>query len=103
MSSGAKETPYEKSQPEGWLFECGEDVIQSYFCDGYCSWQKGGIEKLNKLIRQYLLRQTDLSKLANDDIYQIQERLNNRPRKSFNYLTPNEVFANYLKSGALNP
>lgn len=77
--------------------------IQSYFCDGYCSWQKGGVENLNKLIRQYLPRQTDLSKLTDDDIYQIQEKLNNRPRKSLNYLTPNEVFANYLKSGALNP
>ena len=77
--------------------------IQSYFCDGYCSWQKGGIENLNKLIRQYLPRSIDLSRLTDDDIYQIQERLNNRPRKSLNYLTPNEVFANYLKSGALNP
>ncbi len=77
--------------------------IQSYFCDGYCSWQKGGIENLNKLLRQYLPRSTDLSKLTDDDIYRIQERLNNRPRKSLNYLTPNEVFANYLKGGALNP
>jgi len=77
--------------------------VQSYFCDGYCSWQKGGVENLNKLIRQYLPRSTDLSKLTDDDIYQIQERLNNRPRKSLNYLTPNEVFAKYLKSGALNP
>lgn len=71
--------------------------IQSYFCDGYCSWQKGGIENLNKLLRSYLPRNTDLSKLTDDDIHQIQERLNNRPRKSLNYLTPNEVVANYLK------
>lgn len=77
--------------------------IQSYFCDGYCSWQKGGIENLNKLIRQYLPRKTDLSKLTDNDIYQIQERLNNRPRKTLNYLTPNEVIANYLQGGALNP
>lgn len=76
--------------------------IQSYFCDGYASWQKGGVENLNKLIRQYLPRHTNLSKLTNDDIYQIQERLNNRPRKSLAYLTPNEVVANYLESGALN-
>lgn len=76
--------------------------IQSYFCDGYSSWQKGGVENLNKLIRQYLPRKIDLSKITDSDIYEIQERLNNRPRKSLNYLTPNEVVANYLKSGALN-
>jgi len=76
--------------------------IQSYFCDGYASWQKGGVENLNKLIRQYLPRKIDLSKITNDDVYQIQERLNNRPRKSLDYLTPNEAIANYLQSGALN-
>jgi transposase, IS30 family len=27
--------------------------IETYFCDPYCSWQKGGVENLNKLIRQY--------------------------------------------------
>ena len=68
------------------------DII-SYFCDPYCSWQKGGIENLNKLIRQYLPKDCDLSKISNREIYEIQERLNDRPRKSNNYLTPNEVYA----------
>lgn len=77
--------------------------IQSYFCDSYCSWQKGGLENLNKLIRQYLPRKTDLSKVMDEEIYAIQERLNNRPRKSLNYLTPNEIVAKYLQSGAVKP
>jgi len=70
--------------------------IQSYFCDAYASWQKGGIENLNKLIRQYLPKKTDMSKISHDEIYAIQEQLNNRPRKSLNYLTPNEVIAKYI-------
>jgi len=70
--------------------------IQSYFCDAYSSWQKGGVENLNKLIRQYLPRKTDMSKISHDEIYAIQEQLNNRPRKSLNYLTPNEVIAKYI-------
>ncbi len=77
--------------------------IQSYFCDAYASWQKGGVENLNKLIRQYLPRKTDMSKISHDEIYEIQERLNNRPRKGLNYLTPNEIIAEYIKSGAVNP
>ena len=77
--------------------------VQSYFCDAYASWQKGGVENLNKLIRQYLPKKTDIAKISNDDIYVIQEKLNNRPRKSLNYLTPNEVIAKYIKSGAVNP
>lgn len=77
--------------------------VQSYYCDPYCSWQKGGTENLNKLIRQYLPRKTDLSKISEDEIYAIQERLNNRPRKSLNYLTPNEAAAKFIKSGAIKP
>jgi IS30 family transposase len=77
--------------------------IRSYFCDPYCSWQKGGDENLNKLVRQYLPRKTDLSKVTDEDIYAIQERLNNRPRRSLNYLTPNEVSAKFIQSGAVNP
>ena len=51
---------------------------------------------MNKLIRQYLPRNIDLRKISDNDLYLIQERINNRPRKKLNYSTPNEIF----KSGA---
>lgn len=69
---------------------------KTFFCDSFKSWQKGGVENMNKLIRQYLPRDTDLEKFSDEDIHLIQERINNRPRKKLNYLTPNE----YFKSGA---
>jgi transposase, IS30 family len=80
--------------------ESTKDVfgVQSFYCDGYCSWQKGGVENTNKLIRQYLPRSTNLDNLDDDDIFIFQEKLNNRPRKALNYLTPNETIANFLKS-----
>lgn len=65
--------------------------LETYFCDPFASWQKGGVENANKLIRHYLPRNTDLSKLTDRDIYNIQEKLNNRPRRCLNYKTPNEV------------
>lgn len=70
--------------------------IKTYFCDSFKSWQKGGVENMNKLIRQYLPRSIDLKDVSEDDIYLIQERINNRPRKKLKYSTPNEIF----KSGA---
>lgn len=73
--------------------------VPTYFCDPYCSWQKGGIENLNKLIRQYLPKKCDFEKITDREIYEIQETLNNRPRKSNNYLTPNEIYASSLKKG----
>lgn len=65
--------------------------VETYFCDPFASWQKGGVENANKLIRHYLPRSTDLSQLTDRDIYDIQEKLNNRPRKCLGYQTPNEV------------
>jgi len=73
--------------------------VQSYFCDAYSSWQKGGVENLNKLIRQYLPKRTDMSTITNEDIHTIQEKLNNRPRKKLGYQTPNEVIAEEIKKG----
>lgn len=75
--------------------------VDTYFCKPFASWQKGSVENANKLLRRYLPRDTDLDSLTDEDLYIIQEKLNNRPRKRLRYKTPNEVINNYLKSGAL--
>ena len=36
-----------------------------------------------------------MSKITQDQIHEIQEKLNNRPRKILGYKTPNEVYANF--------
>lgn len=66
--------------------------VDTYFCDTYSSRQKWTVENMNMFIRQYLPRNTDLSKLNNQDLHIIQEKLNNRPRKCLNYFSPNELF-----------
>jgi IS30 family transposase len=66
--------------------------IPSYFCDPYASWQKGGVENLNGLIREYLPKRSNLDTITEEEIFAIQEILNNRPRKSLGYKTPNEIF-----------
>ena len=78
--------------------------VETYFCDPYASWQKGGVENLNGLIREYLPRNTDMATITDEDIYRVQEKLNNRPRKKLGYLTPNKALAAFTKqlTGALN-
>ena len=73
--------------------------IPSYFCDPYSSWQKGGVENLNGLIREYFPKKSNLDIVSEKEIYLIQEKLNNRPRKCLKYLTPNEAIATELKKG----
>jgi IS30 family transposase len=79
-----------------------ETEVPSFFCDTYCSWQKGGVENLNGLIREYFPKKSNLDKVEESYVYAIQEKLNNRARKALNFLTPNEVLALELKKGALN-
>lgn len=76
-----------------------ETEIPSFFCDSYCSWQKGGVENLNGLIREYFPKKFNLDNIEESYVYQIQEKLNNRARKALNYLTPNEVLTLELKKG----
>lgn len=74
--------------------------IETYFCDPCCSWQKGGVENLNKLIRQYFPKKTDFSRVSEEAIHAVQEKLNNRPRKSLNYRSPNQVISELVGGGA---
>lgn len=72
--------------------------IETYFCDPYSSWQKGSVENIIGLIRQYIPKGTDLSTVSNKRIKEIQDKLNNRPRKCLGYKTPNQVLSKYLKN-----
>lgn len=63
-----------------------------YFAHPYCSWERGLNENTNGLLRQYLKKGSDFSGVTDNELIVIMDKLNNRPRKSLAYATPNEVF-----------
>jgi IS30 family transposase len=65
---------------------------QSYFCEPYHSWEKGSVENAIGLTRRYLPKKTDFATISCEQVKQIEDLLNNRPRKVLNYKTPKEVF-----------
>ena len=67
----------------------GMDV---YFADPYAPWQRGTNENTNGLLRHYFPKGTNWRKVTDQMLATAVEKLNNRPRKCLNYLTPNEVF-----------
>ncbi len=71
--------------------------IDIYFADPYSSWQRGINENTNGLIRQYFPKDTDFTKVIEEQIQRVQEELNNRPRKTRGYKTPNELFFGKIK------
>ena len=66
--------------------------IQTFFCDTYSPWQKGGVENAIGRMRRTLPRKTDLAKLTEDRFVQLIQAYNNTPRKCLDFLTPAEVF-----------
>ena len=61
-----------------------------YFARPYHSWERGANENTNGLIRQYIPKGTDFSKLTDEMLAEIEWKLNHRPRKSLGYRTPLE-------------
>jgi IS30 family transposase len=73
--------------------EISKDLdIDFYFANPYHSWERGANENLNGLIRQYIPKKTDFALLTDEFIQEIQDKLNNRPRKRYGYLSPQEMF-----------
>jgi IS30 family transposase len=63
-----------------------------YFAHPYASWERGLNENTNGLVRQYFPKKYDFGKFNDADLQRVEDLLNNRPRKTLGYRTPNEVF-----------
>ena len=63
-----------------------------YFAKPYHSWERGTNENTNGLIRQYSPKRQTKFDVRRHSALEIEQKLNSRPRKTLNYLTPNELF-----------
>lgn len=68
--------------------------MKVYFAHPYHSWERGTNENTNGLIRHYFPKGTDFATISNESIKEVEEKLNNRPRKRLGYRTPQQVFNN---------
>jgi transposase, IS30 family len=66
--------------------------IDIYFAHTYSSWERGCNENFNGLLRQYFPKGMDACIITEDHVRNVEDLLNNRPRKRLNFLTPYQVF-----------
>jgi transposase, IS30 family len=72
--------------------------LQVYFTHPYCSYEKGGVENYNGIIRRYLPKGKDFKLLTRQKIQATNSQINNTPRKILNFKTSTEMFNIYLDS-----
>ena len=65
--------------------------IETFFCDLYAPWQKGGVENAIGRLRRTLPRKTDLATLSDQRFHHLVHAYNHTPRKCLGYATPAEV------------
>jgi len=66
--------------------------VACYFAHPYSSWERGTNENTNGLIRQYLPKSRNLKSVSREEEIMIMDKLNLRPRKCLDFMTPYEVF-----------
>jgi transposase, IS30 family len=81
-----------------WSFDNGQEnrnhqslEAKAFFCDPYSSWQKGGVENANKMIRRYFPKGTNFAHVTQPQVDRIISLINHKPRKILNYKTALEV------------
>lgn len=80
----------------------GKKVINLFYCDPCCSWQKGGIEKNHEYIRYVLPKGSTFNYLTNDDINLLVNHINSTPRGILHNKTPYNSFKDEFGIDILN-
>ena len=69
-----------------------------YFADPYCAWQKGTVENLNGLLREFYPKGRNLSRVSPATLKRNLALINARPRKVLNFHSPQDLWDFELSS-----
>lgn len=71
--------------------------VKVYFCNPHSPWERPTNENTNGLLREFLPKGSDLSIYTREELDEIQDLMNNRPRKALGWLTPIEHLTQVLE------
>jgi len=64
---------------------------KAYFCNPYHSWEKGGVENYNGLVRQYYPKGSSFSEVDIQELARVEKEINERPRETLMFKSPSEL------------
>lgn len=71
--------------------------VAVYFCDPKSPWQRGSNENTNGLLRQYFPRGRSLANISQEQLDEVADQLNGRPRETLGWDSPAEALAKLLQ------
>jgi len=76
----------------------GKHRTTVYFAHSYSSWERGTNENQNRMIRRFVPKGMDIAEFSKADIQEIEDWMNNYPRKILGYKTAKQVAEECLQS-----
>ena len=70
----------------------GQKRTICYYAHPYSSWERGSNENANRLIRRFIPKGSNIDKYSDKEIKEIEDWINNYPRKIFGYRTANQMY-----------
>ena len=70
----------------------GQKRTTCYYAHPYSSWERGSNENANRLIRRFIPKGSNIDKYSDKEIKEIEDWINNYPRKIFGYRTANQMY-----------
>ena len=71
--------------------------VKIYFCHPRSPWEKPSVEHLNKVLRRYIPKGSDISRYTRYFIAQVEAKVNRRFMEVLGFYTPDEMYAKTLK------
>jgi IS30 family transposase len=65
--------------------------VKVYYAHPYSSWERGTNENINKMIRRFIPKGSDIGIITQAEIKRIERWINNYPRRIFGYQSANEI------------
>jgi len=83
---------------EASVFDKKKKRLTVYYAHAYSAWERGSNENSNRIIRRFIPKGKDIGCFSNKEIKDIEEWMNNYPRKRLGYRTSKEAVQECLQN-----